>query len=140
MNARERTLVLLLYVSGGVMLLAVFAIFLGLIPKLAAILQTVPVAVLGGLSTVLFGMIAAVGMRTLVEAQVDFKKSRNMIVVGLILVFGLGVSGLSSPLAIGDVAISGLALAAVIGVVANLILPMTEEDEVVALPADEMAS
>ncbi|MDJ0959468.1 MAG: uracil-xanthine permease family protein [Acidimicrobiia bacterium] len=119
---------------------AVFAILLGLIPKLAAILQTVPVAVLGGLSIVLFGMIAAVGMRTLVEAQVDFKKSRNMIVVGLILVFGLGVSGLSTPLAIGDVAISGLALAAVIGVAANLILPLTEEDEEVALPADEMVS
>ena len=83
---------------------------------------------------------AAVGMRTLVEAQVDFKKSRNMIVVGLILVFGLGVSGLSTPLAIGDVAISGLALAAVIGVAANLILPLTEEDEEVALPADEMVS
>ena len=62
-------------------------------------------------------------------------------VVGLSdLVFGLGVSGLSTPLAIGDVAISGLALAAVIGVVANLILPLTEEDEEVALPADEMVS
>jgi uracil permease len=115
---------------------AVFAILLGLIPKLAAILQTVPVAVLGGLSIVLFGMIASVGMRTLVEAQVDFKKSRNMIVVGLILVFGLGVSGLSSPLTIGDVEISGLALAAVVGVAANLILPLTDEEEPVALPSD----
>lgn len=116
---------------------AVFAILLGLIPKLAAVLQTVPTAVLGGLSIVLFGMIASVGMRTLVEAEVDFKKGRNMIVVGLILVFGLGVSGLSSPLAIGDVAISGLALAAVVGVLANLILPLTEEDEPVALPTEK---
>ena len=118
---------------------AVFAIFLGLIPKLAAILQTVPVPVLGGLSIVLFGMIASVGMRTLVEAQVDFKKGRNMLVVGLILVFGLGVSGLSSPLAIGDVEISGLALAAVIGVAANLILPMDTE-EVAPVTATEKTS
>ncbi len=119
---------------------AVFAIALGLVPKLAAILRTVPVPVLGGLSIVLFGMIAAVGLRTLVEGQVDFKKGRNMIVVGLILVFGLGVSGLESPLAIGDVAISGLALAAVIGVVANLIIPVSDEEEaVVRAPETESA-
>ena len=116
-----------------------FAIFLALIPKLAAILRTVPVPVLGGLSTVLFGMIAAVGLRTLVTAQVDFKKSRNMIVVGMILVFGLGVSGLSSALAIGDVEISGLALAAVVGVVLNLVLPEKDEDDEVALPAKIIA-
>ncbi len=115
---------------------AVFAIFLGFIPKLAAILQTVPVPVLGGLSVVLFGMIASVGMRTLVEAQVDFKKGRNMLVVGLILVFGLGVSGLSTPITIGDVEISGLALAAVIGVVANLILP-ADAEEVAPVTAEE---
>jgi uracil permease len=115
---------------------AVFAIFLGLVPKLAAILQTVPQAVLGGLSIVLFGMIASVGMRTLVEAEVDFKKGRNMLVVGLILVFGLGVSGLSTPITIGDVEVSGLALAAVIGVVANLVLPVDTEEEHVAMPKE----
>jgi uracil permease len=119
---------------------AVFAIFLGLIPKLAAVLRTVPVPVLGGLSIVLFGMIAAIGMRTLVEAQVDFKKSRNMLVVGLILVFGLGVSGLSSPITIGDVSVSGLAVAAVVGVIANLVLPLKMEDEdVVMAPERESA-
>ncbi len=113
---------------------AVFAILMGLIPKLAAILRTVPVPVLGGLSVILFGMIASVGMRTLVEGQVDFKKSRNMIVVGLILVFGLGVTpGLIN---IGDVPVSGLALAAVIGVVANLILPMDSEEAPVAMPSE----
>jgi len=116
-----------------------FAIVLALIPKLAAILRTVPVPVLGGLSTVLFGMIAAVGLRTLVTAQVDFKKSRNMIVVGMILVFGLGVSGLSSALSIGDVEVSGLALAAVVGVVLNLVLPERDEDDEVALPAKIIA-
>ena len=104
-----------------------FAILLGFIPKFGGLLRTVPGPVLGGLSVVLFGMIAAVGMRSLVEGKVDFKEARNMIIAGLILVFGLGVSGLSSPLTIsfGDtnIQISGLALGAVVGVAANLILP-----------------
>ena len=59
-----------------------------------------------------------------------------MLVVGLILVFGLGLSGLVNPLKIGDVAVSGLALAAVIGVVANLILPADREEVAPALPSD----
>lgn len=109
---------------------AIFAILLGFIPKFGGLLRSVPVSVLGGLSVVLFGMIAAVGLRTLVEGQVDFTKVRNMIIAGLILVFGLGISGLSAPLAItfGDtsIQISGLALGAVVGVVANLILPGAE--------------
>jgi uracil permease len=112
---------------------AVFAIILGFIPKFGGLLRTVPVSVLGGLSVVLFGMIAAVGMRTLVEGRVDFTKARNMIIAGLILVFGLGISGLAAPLAItvGDtvIQISGLALGAVVGVVANLILPGAEKVE-----------
>lgn len=115
---------------------AMFAIVLSLIPKLAALLRTTPVPVLGGLSMVLFGMIAAVGLRTLVTAQVDFKKSRNMLVVGLILVFGLGVSGLSNALAIGDVTISGLALAAVVGVIINLVLPEPAEEDEFAMAPD----
>jgi uracil permease len=102
---------------------AAFAVVLGLIPKVAAILQTVPVAVLGGLSILLFGMIASIGMRTLADAKVDFTHSRNLIVVALILVLGLGVSGLETGIVWGGVQISGLALAAVVGVVANLVLP-----------------
>ena len=107
-----------------------FAILLGFIPKFGALLQTVPVPVLGGLSIVLFGMIASVGIRVLAEANLDFTHSRNLIVVALILVFGLGYSGLESPLSIGDVQISGLALAAVVGVVANLIIPAAIDEEV----------
>jgi len=99
-----------------------------------ALLRTVPVPVLGGLSVVLFGVVASVGRRTSVEGQVDFKKSRNMIVVGLILVFGLGVT--PDLIHIGDVPVSGLALAAVIGVVANLILPMDTEEAEVAMPSE----
>lgn len=101
---------------------AIVAIILGIIPKVAAVLQSIPLSVLGGLSIILFGMIAAVGLRTLVESQVEMHKSRNLIVVAVILVLGLGTSGLEN-LQIGGVAISGLALAAVVGVVLNLILP-----------------
>ncbi len=109
---------------------AAFAILLGFIPKFGALLQTVPVPVLGGLSIVLFGMIASVGIRVLADAQLDFTHSRNLIVVALILVFGLGYSGLASPLSIGDVQISGLALAAIVGVVANLVIPAAIDEEV----------
>ncbi|ADR36995.1 uracil-xanthine permease family protein [Oceanithermus profundus] len=112
---------------------AVFAILLGFSPKLAALLQTLPVGVLGGISILLFGMIASVGIRTLSEAQIDFTHSRNMIVVALILVLGLGgavadlgtitVAGAEVPLQA-----SGMALAALVGVIVNLLLPV-EIDE-----------
>lgn len=113
---------------------AVVAILMGLVPKLAALLQTVPLGVLGGLSIVLFGMIASIGLRTLAEAEIDFTHSRNLIVVALILVFGLGISGLEQGITIGNVGISGLALAAVIGVVANAVLPkeIDEDQPIVA--------
>ena len=75
-------------------------------------------------------MIASVGIRVLADANLDFTHSRNLIVVALILVSGLGYSGLESPLSIGDVQISGLALAAVVGVVANLIIPAAIDEEV----------
>lgn len=102
---------------------AIFAILLGFIPKFGGFLQDTPLPVLGGISIVLFGMIASIGMRVLTESRVDFTQSRNLIVAALILVFGLGVSGLESPIKIGDVQVSGLALAAVVGVIANLVLP-----------------
>jgi uracil permease len=104
-----------------------FAILLGFIPKFGGFLSDTPLPVLGGISIVLFGMIASIGMRVLTEARVDFTQSRNLIVAALILVFGLGVSAETS-LAIGDVSISGLALAAVVGVVANLILPQAIDE------------
>jgi len=121
---------------------AVFAILLGFIPKFGGLLRSVPGEVLGGLSIILFGMIAAVGLRTLVEGKVDFTKIRNMIIAGLVLVFGLGGSlvtlgshlGLASPITVdffgqADIAVSGLALGALIGVIANLILPGAEKVE-----------
>jgi uracil permease len=113
---------------------ALFAILLGFIPKFGGLLQTVPVPVLGGLSMVLFGMIASIGMRVLTDARVDFTQSRNLIVAALILVIGLGFGAFDQVTTllgttwdglptIGDVKVSGLALAALAGVIANLILP-----------------
>lgn len=116
------------YDPGILRIAAAFAILLGFSPKLAALLQTLPVGVLGGISILLFGMIASVGIRTLSEAQIDFTHSRNMIVVALILVLGLGgaVADLGTiTVAAAEVPLqaSGMALAALVGVVVNLLLP-----------------
>lgn len=101
-------------------LAAFFAIGLGLFGKIGAVLLSIPDAVKGGMSIVLFGMIAAVGMRTLKEADLDFTHSRNMIVVGLILVLGLG---LREGIAIGNYQISALFIAVLVGAFVNKILP-----------------
>ena len=99
---------------------AVFAILLSLVGKFGAVLQTIPAPVMGGVSILLFGMIASIGMRTISNAQLDFTKSRNLIIVSLILVMGL--SGVVFPL-YGQASLTGLSLAALIGVVLNKVLP-----------------
>ncbi len=99
---------------------ACMAIVLGLFGKFAAILQTIPSPVMGGVSILLFGMIASVGMRTISEADFNFGHSRNLIIVALILVVGIG---LSSGIEIFGVHFSGLFIAVVTGAVLNKILP-----------------
>ena len=79
------------YDTAVIKIAAIFAIALGLFGKFGGVLQAIPDAVKGGMSIVLFGMIAAIGMRTLSEAQLDFSHSRNLMIVALILVFGLGL-------------------------------------------------
>ncbi len=109
---------------------AVFAIILGLFGKVGAILQTIPGPVKGGVEIMLFGMIAAVGIRSLAESNLDFTHSRNLTIVGLILVFGLGLAQLGGlNVNIGSVTlnISGLFIAVIIGVFMNLILPETPD-------------
>lgn len=111
-------------------LTAVFAIILGLFGKVGAILQTIPGPVKGGVEVMLFGMIAAVGIRSLAEADLDFTHSRNLTIVGLILVFGLGfaqLGGLTIHFATFSLNISGLFIAVVIGVLMNAILPNTPD-------------
>lgn len=102
---------------------ACFAILLGLVPKLGAVISSIPAPIIGGISIVLFGMIASIGGRTLVENQVDFQSARNLIIAAVILVLGLG--GASVPFAIGAVEfnIQGMALAAIVGIILNKILP-----------------
>ena len=99
---------------------ACYAIGLAFIGKFGVILQTIPAPVMGGISVILFGMIASVGMRTLIEAQLDFSHSRNLIISSLILVFGIGIDNI---VVWRTVSLSGLAIAALIGVVLNKIFP-----------------
>jgi uracil permease len=111
---------------------AVIAILLGFIGKFGAVLQTIPNPVKGGVEIVLFGMIAAIGIRTLAESNLDFTHSRNLIIVALILVFGLGIGSLGGILInVGTVSItfSGLFIAVLIGVIANIFLPNVPDAE-----------
>lgn len=99
---------------------AVYAILLAFLSKFAAIIQTLPSAVTGGVSIVLYGMIASVGLRNLVEHKVDFRRSRNLYIAAVMLVIGLG----GATLRITDtVSFSGVALSAILGIALNIILP-----------------
>lgn len=100
---------------------AVMAIILSLSPKFEAIINSIPAAIIGGISFVLYGMIAATGIRTIVENQVDYVNMRNVLITAIILVSGLGFN--HKNIVIGNVAFSGLACAAVFGIILNAILP-----------------
>lgn len=107
------------YSTAVIGLAAVFAILLAFVPKLGAFLQTIPTPVMGGISLVLFGIIASSGIRTLVESGIDFGDKRNLIIASVVL--GIGIGG--AELGFGRVTFSGMALAALVGVVLNLLLP-----------------
>jgi uracil permease len=98
---------------------AVIAILVSFSPKFSALIRSIPQGVIGGASIILFGMIAGVGLRTLVENSIDFKKSRNLIIVGVTLIVGLGGAVVN----IGILEFSGLALAAVLAISLNKLLP-----------------
>jgi len=105
---------------------ACFAILLSFIPKVSFIITSIPSAIIGGVSLILYGMISAIGIRNVVENQVDFTKSRNTIIAALILVCALGfnsVGGISFTVAGATITLSGLAIAAIVGIAANAILP-----------------
>ncbi len=105
------------YVTCGA---AVIAIVLSFCGKIAAVISSIPTCVLGGMSILLYGVIASNGLRILIDAQVDFNKQRNLIIASAMLVIGLG--GAVFPLG-GSATLSGTALAAIVGVILNLILP-----------------
>jgi uracil permease len=109
-------------------LAACFSIIFSFSPKIAAVISAIPTAVCGGVSLVLYGMISAVGVRNVVENQVDFGKSRNVIIAAIILVLAIGINYSAAGainIAAGDmtISLSGLAVGALAGILLNAILP-----------------
>lgn len=105
-------------------LAACFSIALSFCPKFACLIGLMPAATIGGVSLILYGMISSVGVRNLVESHVDLASSRNVFVAALILVLAIGVKyGAGDSVAIGSINLSGLAIAAIVGVTLNAILP-----------------
>ena len=103
---------------------AVLAIVFSFCPKFAALIRIMPAATIGGVSMVLYGMISAVGVRNVVENKVDFTKSRNVIIAAIIMVLALGISNSDAGcVTIGSVSLSGLAVASIVGILLNAILP-----------------
>lgn len=100
---------------------AVMTIILSFVSIFDAFINTIPWSIIGGISMVLYGMISATGVRTIVENKVDFTDMRNILIAALILVCGLGFN--AYPLVIGRLSFGGLAVAAVVGIVVNAILP-----------------
>ena len=100
---------------------ALFAICLSFIGKVTALIQSIPTPVIGGISIILFGVIAASGLRILIEQQIDFNDKRNLIIASVILIIGIG----GFMIKVGNFSLSGMALATVIGIILNLVLPKT---------------
>lgn len=102
---------------------AVFAITLAFIGKFGALLESIPIPVMGGILCLLFGSIAAVGMNTLIRHQVDLSEARNLVIVSVTLVFGIGGVLVGTGAGPGDFGLKGIALCAVVAMALNLLLP-----------------
>ena len=102
---------------------AVFAIIFSFCPKFAALITAMPTATIGGVSLILYGMISAVGVRNVVENKVNFANTRNVIVAALILVLAIGINYSVGSIKLGIVSLSGLAVASIVGIVLNAVLP-----------------
>ncbi len=120
-------------------LAAIYAIVLSFCPKFAAIIEVMPSATIGGVSLILYGMISAVGVRNVVENKTNFQESRNVIIAALILglAIGIGYSEAGS-IAIGSVSLSGLAVASIVGLVLNAVLP-GRDDSFADTPNDQLS-
>ncbi len=126
------------YNPGVIRMAAVLAVIFSICPKFAALIQCMPTATIGGVSLILYGMISAVGVRNIVENQVDFSKSRNVIIAALIIALALGINfssalgadtvngvsgAISFTVAGAKISLSGLAVASLVGIIVNAILP-----------------
>lgn len=110
-------------------LAAIIAICLGFLGKFTALVSTIPDAVLGGVSLLLYGFISVNGLKVLIENKIDFGKSKNIVVASTMLVLGLGGAAISIVHGDLSVTISGMSLAAIIGILLNLLLPDEKEDD-----------
>lgn len=120
---------------------AYFAVFFSLSPKFAALIESIPMSVVGGISFVLYGMISAVGVRNVVEAKVDFSKARNTIIAAVILVVALGISdGITFNVGSATITLSALACASIVGIVLNLIFPEKDFDPEKAFQSDTVSA
>ena len=125
-----------------VRLAAVYAIILSFSPKFDALVNSIPAAIVGGVSFILYGMISAVGVRNIVENQVDLTKSRNLIIAAVMFVSGLGfssVGGVTFTVGGAAVTLSGLAIAALCGVILNAVLPGNDYVFGVSVEGDKSA-
>lgn len=105
---------------------AVIAVVLSFSPKVEAFINSIPTAIIGGVSLILYGMISAIGIRNVVENQIDFTKSRNLIIAAVILVSAIGfnsIGGISFSIGSADINLSGIAISALAGILLNAILP-----------------
>ncbi len=123
----ENTGVLVLsrvYDPSVIRLAAIYAIVLSFSPAFAALINSMPAAIIGGISFILYGMISAIGVRNIVENRVDFSNSRNLIIGATILVCGLGfTNGISFSIGSAHITLTSLAIASIVGIVLNAILP-----------------
>ena len=125
-----------------VRLAAFYAIILSFSPKFDALVNSIPAAIVGGVSFILYGMISAVGVRNIVENQVDLTKSRNLIIAAVMFVSGLGfssVGGITFTVGGAAVTLSGLAIAALCGVILNAVLPGNDYVFGVSVEGDKSA-
>ncbi|PWG00167.1 uracil-xanthine permease family protein [Levilactobacillus bambusae] len=104
---------------------AIFAILFAFVGKLSALIESIPTPVIGGISFLLFGVIAANGLRVLIESRVNLDLKRNLMIASSVLVIGIG----NAYLQLGTYQFSGLAVATILGIVLNLVLPQTAQSE-----------
>ncbi|MGI6576210.1 MAG: uracil permease [bacterium] len=120
-----------IWVIGGT---AVLAILMAFVQKIGALIQTIPVPVMGGISILLFGIIASSGLRMLVQSGIDYSQKRNLVISSVILVLGIGGGSIS----FGTFTLHGMSLAAIVGVLLNLFLPGEDvQEEIVTAEVEE---
>ncbi|TLM89296.1 MAG: hypothetical protein FDZ75_06545, partial [Actinobacteria bacterium] len=107
----------------------------GFVPKVSAAISSIPTPVMGGISLLLFGLIASSGLRLLVESGIDYSHSRNLILSSVVLVIGIGMETGGFTIPLGNYTIPGMALAAFVGIILNLILPHDSEGLAIDAPS-----